>query len=178
MKKPVLSLLIVMIPLVFMSCSSLPLPSSPYQSLFVISTNIDSNFREGEYKIVSVQLSLQSEDTGKKTIIMFFPGASYKAIPVERGRYSLNNLIVTMQRTSGNPDRRQDAHPWFAIDFFVEKNVVQLNARGITVVDNEDGWYRIDRPGVFLDQGRVIKKVLQKDDHWLAWQDYKLVNFP
>ena len=123
-------------------------------------------------------MSLQERETGKKTLIMFSPGASYKAIPVERGKYSLNNLIISRQRTSGNPDREQDAHPWFTIDFFVEKNVVELNARMIEVVDNENGWYGIDRSNVSWDQRRVIKKVLQKDDHWLAWQDYRLINFP
>ena len=133
MKRPDVFLLIVMIALMLLSCSSLPLPSSPYQSLLVIPTKIDSTFRGGEYKIVSVQMSLQERETGKKTLIMFSPGASYKAIPVERGKYSLNNLIVSRQRTSGNPDREQDAHPWFTIDFFVEKNVAKKVVKKILV---------------------------------------------
>jgi len=166
----------------FIGCSSLPLPSSPKQSLFILPLNLEKNFagRDGwPFQLVTMQLTLTHEESGKKTPVVLTPELEYKAFVLEPGRYFLENMVTNMRSTEHPDQTWQDNHTWFSMYFYVEKNTVIINNRNIEMKKRPvRGGYDLGKSVAQReDRGRIARR-LMKDDHWLAWQDFYLVNFP
>ncbi|MBF9018448.1 MULTISPECIES: hypothetical protein [unclassified Oceanispirochaeta] len=167
----------------FASCSSLPLPGTPTESLFILcgelerdlGTNVEGHGNTTE----NIRVSVVNLETGKEKDMVFYPSKSFISTTLEPGRYAMKNTVgVTVREKRGNwtDTRTEYIQPTpFLIEestVFISPTILRMNAR--------NGWYSFSSY-TSMSSSNALKKNSMEDlfdeRRFKAWELYQIVGW-
>jgi len=180
--KPKLTHICVLLSILILgACKSLPLPGTPTESLFVLSGSVDKTFRsrEGENRTIErVVLTIENVDTGKKKLVTYYPKKSFVALPLEPGRYRIQNEVdVDVNNGRGNWTETKRIH---SNPFQIEETTVFISPLILNLKRNTGPWYNVIVYSSNTNTNQIrIKAVeeLLKDRRYKAWELYQVVGW-
>ena len=183
MKKTILLLISVSI-LIISSCSTLPLPGTPSESLLVIPVKIDRDLGNRDGKRVSItmaSLELSNIETGKKKKMTLIPGDdTFFTIQLEPGRYQLDKkLILTISETPGSSTWVEN-EALSPTPILIEKSIVYISRLVLKVEGNGDGGYDYEYYYSSSEDDPVRREsveALKSERRFKAWELYQMVGW-
>ncbi len=182
MKKTGVHVLIISFLIFLSSCSTLPLPGSPTESLFILAGSVDRfliDKKSEDYQLVSVEMILRNIDTDETYDLTFLPDDDYITIPVEPGRYRIDNkLTIHFKRGKGT---WSDERKVVAANYLIEKNVVFLSPDILQVERRNIGQgayysYRFGRTLNWNLKDQAMEDVFRQR-RYLAWDLYQVIGW-
>lgn len=167
----------------FSSCSSLPLPGSSTESLFIMAGEVDKRLgtnREGRSRTIDrIMLTLENLDTGKTKSITYMPNKKYISLPLEPGRYSFKNKItITVSESPGGSwtnDKNISVAP-----FLVKESTVFVSNIVFKVSSDNRGWFNISTYSSTSNSNVIRKKAVDEvfnERRFKAWELYQVVGW-
>ena len=175
MKKVVLVYSIALI----ISCSSLPLPNSHDQSLYIIPYQIDNSVEGGYRQVRSITITLRNMGTDRIETVVFPVGSGHRTIALAPGRYSMFQAEIRGVKPDEN-NREWDHHHGIFSYFYIGANTIVLSRDKVFMRDQPSGGYHFEvgRYATSDIQKRRVLDEIRNDKRWVAWDGYNLVNFP
>lgn len=169
--------------LLFFSCSSLPLPGTPTESLFVLCGELEKDLGTNQdgygNTLESLRLTIVNLDTGKEKDMVFYPSKSYVSTTLEPGKYSLNNKVsLTIRAKRGNWSETRNEYIQVR-PFLIEKNTIFVSPIIVKVMDNR-GWYSFTSYYSASTSNTLKKKSMDNmlgERRYKAWELYQLIGW-
>ena len=166
------------------SCSSVPLPGSPTESLFILTGDVDRHLidRQSEpYQVSQIQMTLVNRETGFEKEFFYYPGNDFIAIPLEPGRYNMHyRLKIGFKHPGGG--EWEDEKTINSATYLIEKNVVYVSNSVLTLEKKNIGEGAYYRLGFGFHEDSVeIKdramKEMMKERRYKAWDLYPVIGW-
>ena len=169
--------------ILFTSCSSLPLPGSPTESLFILCGDLErdlgTNVEGHGHTTENIRVSVVNLETGKEKDMVFYPSKNYISTTLEPGRYAMNNKVTISVRYKGSShinDRTEYIQP---TPFLIEESTVFISPT-ILRISPSNGWYNFSSY-TSMSTSNVLKKnsmeELFDERRYKAWELYQVVGW-
>jgi hypothetical protein len=157
-------------------CSSLPLPNSPDEGLFLIAYDIDESWQQGNIIVEQLTAKIDSVRTNFSRLITLKPGDSYIALALDPGPYMIRKITVHNRWHEDAQNTWEDVHDR-RYSFYINDQTVFLFQAELFFTGRVDSdGYDLNIRNVPLEKRERIIEKLKKDHHWLAWQDHSRLN--
>lgn len=174
---------IIILLFLFSSCSSIPLPGTPTESLFILSGDLEhdlgTNSNGHGHTLQSVRLKVVNQETEKVTDLLFYPNKNFVAVTLEPGKYEFESRVVVTVRYKGGRDSNPRNEYIARSPFLVEESTVFISPVVLSVVPR-NGWY-----GFSSYSSTSMKNIRKKDTveavfderRYKAWELYQLIGW-
>ncbi|MDA3956063.1 hypothetical protein [Oceanispirochaeta sp.] len=174
----------ILIILLFGACSSLPLPGSPTESLFVITGEVTRDLgmdRNGNgHTTNSVTIKIVNQETGKQKSLVFSPRHDYTSIPLEPGRYAFDpKAILSISYKKGRGESQIREEYFNAAPFLIEPSTVFISPV-IIKLSPRNGWYSFSTYKSFSTSNTIRKKAVAQvvsEKRFKAWELYQMIGW-
>ena len=164
------------------SCTSLPLPGSPTESLFVLSGDVDRfliDSKSEKYQLVSIEMVLRNIETKEAYDLTYHPSDDFVALAVEPGKFSFDKqIVINFKRGSGTwTDHRSIYAPTYLIEpgvLYQCPAILEVKKRNI----GEGAYYsfRFNRTINWELKDQAMEKIFDQR-RYLAWDLYPIIGW-
>jgi hypothetical protein len=167
----------------FISCSSLPLPGSPTESLFILCGDLDRdlgvNITGDGHTLENVKISVMNLETEKKDELIFYPSKKFVSTTLEPGKYKIESKIIVTVRYKGG-DSSQSHNEFIATSPFLIEDSTVFVSPFILSVSAHKGWYGISSY-FSSSESNILKKesieAVFSERRYKAWELYQLIGW-
>jgi hypothetical protein len=175
--------LLVIVAFGLVSCSSLPLPDTPEQSLLLIpcETHLEG-MRDQQARTISLVLVIRRVNDGQEIAVHLDRGKNYAVVALDPGGYEFTKLLVQREWISGGRSTNSwtETRNTSRISFFIAEKIVRWYDGRLSFRDFSNGKYSYfisTRNSSPVSEREGILSTMKKDPHWLGWEGYELINF-
>jgi len=171
---------VLILPVFFWSCSSLPLPHTPQESLFIVSHDIESKVSNAE-KISGITLyieNLNEKETAPDHEMKLLLTNNFSVLRLEPGIYRIFSADVRRSETKLFGKTETDSQP---LDhrFSVDGRTIHLFQSKLEVRSDQSGGYILELLEFKEEDEQIaLYEILVNDRRWIGWERYTPVNFP
>ncbi len=166
------------------SCSTIPLPDGPNQSLVIIPVRLISSWVDKNGNVLSldsITLTIRemNYETSPEDLRQYKASASsrdlYAAVALPKGLYLIDSVKVAYHSDRGWDDTHTQT---VSYQIYVESDSVQLIPQILNLEKNDYHWYSLRFRGYpDADQKEAILAALKEEQFWPAWSGCQLVRF-
>lgn len=172
--------LLLLLSILLFSCSSLPLPHSSTESLFVLPYRIDKTYQNGQKVIKSVTLHLTYYEISEanETLVELLPGDSYTTIALNPGAIMITRVEVQL---AGVEKIESAFEHEFSYAFFIGESTVQLSREQFVLRAVKNAQEYAVQTSPFPRSSLPARQILdniRRDKNWPAWKWNKKINLP
>jgi hypothetical protein len=175
--------LLVIVAFGLVSCSSLPLPDTPEQSLLLIPCGIHlEGMRDKQARTIALDLVIRRVKDGREITVHFDSGKNYAVVALDPGGYEFTKLLVRREWISEGRSTNSwtETRNTSRISFFIADKIVRWYEGLLSFRDLSNGKYSYSistRNSSPASAREKILSAMKKDPHWLGWEGYELINF-